>query len=118
MKNYMEKIKCKCGRDAIWSYIPNGSFYCDNCVPRGCICNLKSITEFPNSENGITPTRYYNIDDTKAYIMSEISDEEFEKRGSLERKEDSSYYEVLDDLGRREPCCEYDYSYDGFKIEE
>lgn len=47
------KIKClKCGKLATWFYMSADSddhAYCDNCVPRGCLCN-----EYPidgNCEN-------------------------------------------------------------------
>lgn len=41
------KFKCnKCQAMAVWFYMPssidiNSSFKCDNCVPRGCSCNMK-----------------------------------------------------------------------------
>jgi len=40
------KKKCyKCRNKAVWLYMPgkdiNSDLYCDNCVPRGCSCNIK-----------------------------------------------------------------------------
>lgn len=37
----MAKFKClKCGKLAVWMYMPGGKnyCYCDECVPRGCTC--------------------------------------------------------------------------------
>ena len=36
------KEKCfKCNRDAVWSYLPGSESVCDECVPRGCSCNVE-----------------------------------------------------------------------------
>lgn len=36
------KVKCDtCHNIAIWFYMPGTSKYCDDCVPRGCSCNLE-----------------------------------------------------------------------------
>lgn len=40
------KIKCDCGAKPRWVYMPgfsnnSNSFFCDNCVPRGCSCNIR-----------------------------------------------------------------------------
>ncbi len=38
---------CDCGRIAVWVYMPShegpetNDFYCDDCVPRGCSCNME-----------------------------------------------------------------------------
>lgn len=46
------KINCKCGRMAIWQYMPKGQpSYCDACVPRGCGCNFFPITQKDGSLN-------------------------------------------------------------------
>lgn len=109
--------KCeRCGKKAQWMYMPNSNFYCDDCVPRGCSCNIDIISN-ESAGNGITPTIYYTEDDVSDYINGRINSDELLSRGSLTKLSDSVYYEVLDDQGRREPCCEYDYSYDGFEIE-
>lgn len=31
---------CKCGAPAVWEYLPGDDVACDNCVPRGCSCQL------------------------------------------------------------------------------
>jgi hypothetical protein len=48
----MSKELCKCGSLAVWDYLPGNSYYCDNCVPRGCSCNyhhneLPDIEDYP-----------------------------------------------------------------------
>lgn len=52
----MSKILCKiCNKNmAVWIYMPKNYFYCDNCVPRGCSCNLYTVKDDgkpDNSEN-------------------------------------------------------------------
>lgn len=114
-----------CSNKAVWLYMPGRMgkvYYCDECVPRGCSCNLLKLTEFPISNNGITnngitPVMYWDSDDVKRYIWGDIDNNEFEKSGVLEKKDNSTYYEILDDEGRREPCCEYEYSGNGFEID-
>lgn len=54
-------IKCKCGKMAVWHYTPsdradNDRNYCDNCVSRGCSCNL-----YP--KEGVDLDAEYNSDD-------------------------------------------------------
>jgi len=43
------KIKCKCGKLAVWLYGPGDDrkehACCDDCVPRGCTCNNYPIDE-------------------------------------------------------------------------
>lgn len=36
-------ISCKCGNKATWHYTPcnEDQVACDDCVPRGCSCNLE-----------------------------------------------------------------------------
>lgn len=37
---------CDCGKEAVWLYMPSyegtqrNDFYCDDCVARGCSCNM------------------------------------------------------------------------------
>jgi len=40
--------KCKCGKKALWLLMSGtqkmkDSVYCDDCVPRGCSCNVEPI---------------------------------------------------------------------------
>ena len=118
-KKRYHRCSC-CNEKAVWLYMPGNKgkiYFCDNCVPRGCSCNLLNLSEFPKSNNGITSTMYWDDDAVNEYINNNITNSEFEKLGSLERKDNSTYYEILDDYGRREPCCEYDYSCNGFEID-
>jgi len=36
----MAKQMCACGKVATWMYMPRSKVYCENCVPRGCICQI------------------------------------------------------------------------------
>ena len=42
---------CECGKTAVWMYMPGREedVACDDCVPRGCSCNMEPIDE--NWEN-------------------------------------------------------------------
>lgn len=58
---------------AVWYYVPSEidrdeRHFCDNCVQRGCSCNIDPYTG----------------------------------------------EDMLDELGRLQPCCEYDFSEEGF----
>ena len=55
--------KCfKCDKHAVWCYMPSqqndGDYYCDDCIPRGCSCNIinstveKEIYEYYKDELG------------------------------------------------------------------
>ena len=55
---------CDCGKIAVWLYMPSydgpqrNDFYCDDCVPRGCSCNMEPLDgnhENGDPENGIAP---------------------------------------------------------------
>ena len=49
----MNKIKCfKCGLIATWYYMPwselkneNESYFCDDCISRGCSCNIIDFSD-------------------------------------------------------------------------
>lgn len=92
---------------AVWIYMPGGSgknFYCDDCVPRGCSCNVRNID---NLENNVSlPLMWWG------------KEEDLFSEGSHIRRYDSYYVEVLDDKLRRAPCSEYEYDEDGFDIDE
>ena len=103
----MEKIKCcKCNKIALWFYAPSSkgedAFYCDDCVPRGCSCNQYALSEFDENEEQGNKI-YWN-----------------EERNNFTNKktEDSFFYEIVDDKGRRYPCCEYWYDEDGWEDEK
>lgn len=90
------KELCNCGALAIWCYAPGYSsganpHFCNECVPRGCECNHRSLLEdYDNS-----PT-----DDDAPYIW--ISEKTWTR---------------IDSEGRQYPCCEYDYDEDGWEID-
>lgn len=100
-----KKIKCcECKKeDAVWLYMPGHSdgndFFCDKCVPRGCSCNVYSLKEFPlHGKN----------DGNYIFWNAEI------EQHTNKQTDNSFYWEPVDDKGRRFPCCEYDYSEEGF----
>ena len=109
---YRKKKCCQCGKMATWFYVPGrgvGNFYCDDCVPRGCTCHIRNLNyESTCVWEGINPIVYYSEND--------LGDgDSYPKHCSLERKEDSVAFEILDEDGRRFPCVEYDFNSDGFK---
>jgi len=82
----MNKL-CKCGKMAIWCFVPSGMeesdrFCCDDCVPRGCSCNEEL-------KDGID-------------------------RNSPEAEKPENWIEVTDGLGRKFPCVEWDYNENGY----
>ena len=55
-----------CGKKAEWSYMPGANNYCDNCVPRGCSCNLELKEGIDiESEEAEDPKNYYEPTDDK-----------------------------------------------------
>lgn len=80
-------------------YSNGKDFYCDDCVPRGCSCNVFSLDEFP-------------IDGTseKNYIFWNKALTEF----THGKTDESAYYEEVDEKGRRFPCCEFSYDEEGY----
>lgn len=105
----MKKIKCSVclEKDAVWLYMPGSDdgndFYCDDCVPRGCTCNVYSLEEFNPEEEQNKNVIYWNRERTTS---------------TKHKTEDSFYFEPVDEKWRRFPCCEYDYSPDGYEVEE
>lgn len=99
------KELCDCGKIAVWVYMPGYSeggnpYHCEDCVPRGCSCNHRSVDvnayhppleepDFPDGEEGID-WKWIEPNKTWCYI---------------------------DDEGREYPCCEYDYDAPGFEKE-
>jgi hypothetical protein len=87
------KEKCHCGDIAVWSYMPGTGYYCDNCVSRGCECNHRYLVE--EHDNAPTPD-----DELIKWIIP------------------GKVWARVDDQGREFPCGEYDYSEEGFDINE
>lgn len=97
----MEKEKCKCGKMATWVYMPASEYhinpyYCDDCVPRGCTCNV------------------YNINEEWCDLPE---DYEIEGVDWMWIDEEKTAYEYVDEKGRSFPCCEFMEDEEGFEIE-
>jgi len=91
------KELCKCGQVAVWLYMPgymDGSspFHCDGCVNRGCSCNHRYVdVKSLEPDNPVVP--FVWIEEGKVWAS-------------------------VDEKGRQFPCVEYDYSEEGYDIEE
>ena len=72
--------RCKCGRFAMWQYTSGDTAVCDECVPRGCSCNIIFTDDFDEDGNLIP---------------------------LLDK--DGNCVEETDELGRLLPCCEWDW---------
>lgn len=91
------KIKCKCGKIAIWMYMPTGEledcYACDDCVPRGCSCwewhNKIEDKEIYENPKGIEGKNW-------EWIIKDIS------------------WRQLNGNGKQLPCCEWLYDEEGF----
>lgn len=117
MKKRYKKCSC-CNKIATWIYMPSGDgkrWYCDDCVPRGCTCNLHDLN-FNGNPNEKTKTIWWSKD---AYDKQWKEDDtvSLESLATKERMPDSFYYEYVDEKGRRSPCCEF-WSVDGEEVEE
>ena len=105
MNNKTHKAKCKCGKMAVWLYMPSNEMdpgddmCCDDCVPRGCSCNHEQ-------------TKYENDGD---YIEYEPEGEEGKDWQWTERYKT---WENLDGEGRQLPCCEWWYDEEGIDLED
>lgn len=98
---------CECDKTAIWfnGYNPRkAKYYCDDCVPRGAVCNVDNIEDFgePNSNKKIMWWSKHSLS------------KDLLKNGTLERENDSFYYEELDEFGRRSPSDNFTYQPSGF----
>jgi hypothetical protein len=82
------KLKCACGKLAVWIYMPAEHEYvcCDDCVPRGCVCNDNDVNnETPDGTEG---------KDWRWLLKDKI-------------------WRELDGTGRDMPCCEFWYKEEG-----
>lgn len=77
---------------AVWSLLSGDAYYCENCVPRGCGCQIEYVNEeFPNSpDNNLINWKWIEKDVCWCYI---------------------------DEEGRQFPCAEYSYDKQGFENE-
>lgn len=142
-----ELFKCiNCDNIATWYYMPydgndedeyhiEESFYCDDCVSRGCSCNNESIyydekNETPeeliyqceNLRNDINHNNYIMVNYGK---IEHCSEKELETITDIKMirsivnnvtNEQLRHFtfKPLDEKGREYPCCEFDYSKDGY----
>lgn len=79
-------------------------FYCDDHVPRGCHCNDYDI-EMDGDPEPDRPVAWWTKD-------VPLRQPPF----CLDKREDSYFYQYLDEKGRLYPCIEYDYDEEGFEI--
>ena len=100
----MQKEICDCKKEATWCYMPGYSenqnpYWCDDCVPRGCTCNMYSIKEeYRNKPEGEEGVDWQWVEE--------------------EGYEPNTYWQNIDEKGRAYPCCEYDYEEEGFYKED
>ena len=119
VKDFINKEKCKCGNMAVYFYAPsyegkknNDSYYCENCVNRGCSCNYhhSNPNDFsPPLDEGEIPEGI----EGKDWKWVEKQETETE---SATTKKDGLWID-LDEKGREYPCCEFMYDSSGFDKE-
>ena len=100
------KILCDCGKVAVWDYMPGysnkeNSYSCDDCVPRGCECNH----------------RYVSVDSYHPPLDKSDLPDGIEGKDWKWLEQDKVWC-YIDDEGRQYPCVEYDYSEEGYDIDE
>lgn len=101
----MDKELCNCGKKATWWYAPGygdggNPYSCDECVPRGCECNVYSIIdEHYMPPGGIHP----DMNEVEGFDWKWVDDEK-------------TRWCNIDHNGREYPCAEYFYSDTGFDI--
>lgn len=110
--------KCgRCGKTAIWLYLPSShgiNFFCDDCVPRGCTCNVMDL-DMEEPDKSLSERIIWWSKETYNKCLKDKTDTT--TCCTHERKNDSFHYEILDEQGRRNPCCEYDYCPNGYERE-
>ncbi len=98
---------CNCGKKSVYFYAPatdkeyGNSYYCDDCVPRGCSCEHRYVdinAYHPPLDNPDIPEGVENID--------------------WKWIEKDKIWCSIDEKGREHPCCEYWYDENGFEINE
>ena len=67
--------KCgRCNKTATWLYLPSSSginFFCDDCVPRGCTCNVMGLDIEEPDEQLSNRSFRSQLYDKKYNILSE-----------------------------------------------
>lgn len=140
-----EKIICNYCNEKIatWFYMPSTNddlidhFYCEDCVPRGCSCNNEILYEDEDIEE-----MEYELEKIKKevnsgskYILVNYGQKEHERGKEIEEIKDENNiiniinnssietmlnFELkpLDEKNREYPCCEFDYSENGYLKKE
>ena len=113
----MGKELCKCGKMAVWIYMPGygdgGSPYsCDDCVISeddkiGCSCNWN----YGKEQEGLPTDLPEGIEGKDWAWIEREGDEEMH-----EITKEEKYWINLDERGRPYPCVEYEYSEEGFDV--
>lgn len=93
----MTKEFCDCRNLAVWVYMPGFSsgdrpYFCEECVPRGCDCNLYHFEDDDTGPQGKEDVDFRWIDKDVCWVH-------------------------LDEKGREYPCSEFDWDPDGFERE-
>lgn len=102
---------CQCGKRAVWfkdiSEKNDLLYFCDECVPRGSIDNINDIENYgePNVTNSGGKIMWWDKD---------VTENDINHDGYLDRREKSFYYEILDKQGRRFPSDKFSFNKDGF----
>lgn len=98
----MNKRLCsKCyNKMATWCYLPDDTYYCDDCVPRGCNCRLHEITD------NITPKSNQRV----------LYWDETMTTSTKEKQPNQRFFEYVDEKWRRYPCCEFIFDEIGFDV--
>lgn len=89
-------LVCDCGNTATYIYGPNGTPYCDECVPRGCSCNHRH-----------TKLYFVGISDYDQEDIDMMSEEPPPEDLTWKWIEKDKIWAYTDDIGRFFPCCEY-----------
>lgn len=111
--NQENKEKCNHCKTimAVWVYMPSSKngYYCDDCVPRGCGCtyhHTKPDDFHPPLDEGEKPEGIEGVD------WKWVEKPKTEKMNAITKEDGLFVY--LDDKGREDVCCEFEYSENGF----
>lgn len=85
------KIRCKCRQLAVWMYAPSSSidldrYFCEDCVSRGCSCNINPDTNIEDRDSAgrLVPCCEYDYSETgydndKVLDDSDLYDTDFDE---------------------------------------
>lgn len=116
-KNFKKHRCSNCKKMATWVYLPSSRgriFFCDDCVSRGCTCNVLDLDMEEPDECLKDRTIWWSKEAYKKCLCEKASAIDY---STTERQPDSYHYEILDEKGRRLPCVEFDYSENGYDFE-